>query len=303
MNNLKGKESKALDNSSIKNVCFLILHYQTIEDTKECINSILSNIKYENYNIIVVDNGSPNGTGKKLAELYKNNSKIKIIISENNLGFARGNNLGFKFIKNNFNADFIVMINNDTIMQDQNFIKKIIEEYETEPYHILGPKIISLVNQKDQNPMPVTQKSIKEVKRNIFKLRILLLSNYLRLEGFLRKIKKTLIKKVESDDLNQVNDYMLHGSCLVFSKDYIKKYDGLYDRTFLYGEENILYFISKRDNLKMRYFENAFIYHKEDSATNSVLKEESQKRRFIYKHSLNSLKELYKLMKESQNQG
>jgi GT2 family glycosyltransferase len=153
------------------------------------------------------------------------------------------------------------------------------------------------------NPVPVTQKSIEEVKRNIFRLRILLLSNYLRLEGFLRKIKRTLIKKVENDGLNQINDYMLHGSCLVFSKDYIKKYDGLYDKTFLYGEEDILYFISKRDNLKMRYFENAFIYHKEDSATNSIVKEGNQKRRFIYKHSLNSLKELYKLMKESQNQG
>ena len=53
----------------------------------------------------------------------------------------------------------------------------------------------------------------------------------------------------------------------------------------------------------MRYFENAFIYHKEDSATNSIVKEGESKRRFIYKHSLNSLKELYKLMKESQNQG
>jgi len=303
MNNQKINKSEALDNRSIKNVFFLILHYQTIEDTRECINSILANIKYENYNIIVVDNGSPNGTGRKLAELYKNNPKVKIIISENNLGFARGNNLGFKYIKNNFNADFIVMINNDTIMQDQDFIKKIIEEYEREPYHILGPKIISLVNQKNQNPMPVAQKNIKEVKRNIFRLRILLLSNYLRLESFLRKIYETLIKKVENDDLIQVNDYMLHGSCLVFSKDYIKKYDGLYDKTFLYGEEDILYFISKRDNLKMRYFENAFIYHKEDSATNSIVKEENQKRRFIYKHSLKSLKELYKLMKESQNQG
>lgn len=303
MNDQKTNKSKVFDNCPTKSVFFLILHYQTIEDTKECINSILANIKYDNYNIIVVDNGSPNGTGRKLAELYKNNPKVKIIISENNLGFARGNNLGFKYIKNNFNADFIVMINNDTIMQDQDFITKLIEEYEREPYHILGPRIISLVNQKNQNPMPVTQKSIKEVKRNIFKLQILLLSNYLRLEGFLRKIKRALIKKVENGDLNQINDYMLHGSCLVFSKDYIKKYDGLYDRTFLYGEEDILYFISKRDNLKMRYFENAFIYHKEDSATNSVVKEENQKRRFIYKHSLNSLKELYKLMKESQNQG
>ena len=303
MNNEKINKSESLDNSSIKNVYFLILHYQTIEDTKECINSILANINYENYNIIVVDNGSPNGTGRKLAELYKNNPKVKIIISKNNLGFARGNNLGFKYIKNNFDSDFIVMINNDTIMQDQNFIQKIIEEYAREPYHILGPKIISLVNQKNMNPVPVTQKSIEEVKRNIFRLRILLLSNYLRLEGFLRNIKKILIKKVENDGLNQINNYMLHGSCLVFSKDYITKYDGLYDKTFLYGEEDILYFISKRDNLKMRYFENAFIYHKEDSATNSIVKEENQKRRFIYKHSLNSLKELYKLMKESQNQG
>ena len=303
MNNEKINKSESLDNSSIKNVYFLILHYQTIEDTKECINSILANINYENYNIIVVDNGSPNGTGRKLAELYKNNPKVKIIISKNNLGFARGNNLGFKYIKNNFDSDFIVMINNDTIMQDQNFIQKIIEEYDREPYHILGPKIISLVNQKNMNPVPVTQKSIEEVKRNIFRLRILLLSNYLRLEGFLRNIKKILIKKVENDGLNQINNYMLHGSCLVFSKDYITKYDGLYDKTFLYGEEDILYFISKRDNLKMRYFENAFIYHKEDSATNSIVKEGNQKRRFIYKHSLNSLKELYKLMKESQNQG
>lgn len=295
--------NKVQDNSSARKVCFIILHYQTIEDTKECIKSILANIKYDNYNIIVVDNGSPNGTGKKLAELYKNNPKVKIIISENNLGFARGNNLGFQYIKNNFDPDFIIMINNDTIMQDQDFIKKIIEEYEKEPYHILGPKIISLVNQKNQNPMPATLRNLKEVKTGIFKTRMLLLLNYLRLDGILLKVYEKLIKKVENDNLSQVKDYMLHGSCLVFSKDYIKKYDGLYNKTFLYGEENILYFISKRDNLELRYFDDAFIHHKEDSATNSIVKEENQKRRFQYKHSLKSFKELYKLMKESKNHG
>lgn len=298
INNLKTSKNKVHDNSSSKRVCFLILHYQTIEDTKECINSILMNIKYDNYSIVVVDNGSPNGSGKELIELYKNNPKIKIIISEKNIGFAKGNNLGFKYIKNNMDADFIVMINNDVIMQDADFVKKIIEEYEREPYHILGPKIISSVNQKNQNPMPATLKNLKEVKMGIFKTRILLLLNYLRIDGALLKVYEKLIKKAEKDGLNQLNDYMLNGSCLVFSKDYIKIYDGLYENTFLYGEENILYFISKRDNLKMRYLENAFIYHKEDSATNSIVKEGYQKRRFKYKHSLKSFKELYKLMKE-----
>ena len=84
------------------------------------------------------------------------------------------------------------MINNDTIMQDQNFIQKIIEEYAREPYHILGPKNYIFSQPKKYEPGASHSKSIEEVKRNIFRLRILLLSNYLRLEGFLRNIKKNI---------------------------------------------------------------------------------------------------------------
>ena len=47
-------------------VCFVILHFLTIEDTLKCINSICENIRYKNYHIVVVDNGSPNGTGLEL---------------------------------------------------------------------------------------------------------------------------------------------------------------------------------------------------------------------------------------------
>jgi len=54
---------------------FVVLHYITIEDTTECVDSILTNIKYDNYNIIIIDNGSPNDTGKLLADKYDSNSK------------------------------------------------------------------------------------------------------------------------------------------------------------------------------------------------------------------------------------
>ena len=78
---------------------FVILHYISITDTIECIESILKNINYLKYYIIVVDNGSKNNSGNILKEKYKNNSNVKVILNENNLGFARGNNVGYKLAK------------------------------------------------------------------------------------------------------------------------------------------------------------------------------------------------------------
>jgi len=279
-------------------VSFLILHYQTEDDTIECIDSILDNVEYENYNIVIVDNGSPNKTGTQLDIKYKENSKIKVIISNENLGFAKGNNLGFNYIKKYFDSDFIVMINNDTIIEDKNFLKKIIEEYIDLRFDILGPKIISLVDNKNQNPVKVNFENANQVRNYIYKIRFILFLDYSYLIMPIKYIYKSL-KKINNSNLNPPHT-MLHGSCLIFSKDYIKRYNGLHDKTFMYNEEDILYFIAKRDNLIMRYTDNITIYHKEDSATNSVMKKERKKRRFIYKNSINSLKELYKLMKKNE---
>ena len=283
---------------------FLILHYQTEEDTVDCINSILKNIDYDNYNIVVVDNGSPNKSGQKIKEKYKGKKNIKVIISDKNLGFAKGNNLGFKYIKENYNSDFIVMINNDTIIEDRNFLNKISEEYQKERFDILGPKIISLVDNQNQNPVEVNFENIKQVKKYIYKIKLILFLEYIYLRKPIKKFFKIIKGKKHEDKKKHENkknlNTMLHGSCLIFSKDYIKQYDGLYDKTFMYGEENILYFIAKRDNQLMRYSNKATIYHKEDSATDSVLKKERKKRIFIYKNQIKSLTELYKLMKESE---
>ncbi|APT76066.1 hypothetical protein LN42_06480 [Marinitoga sp. 1137] len=282
---------------------FLILHYQTIEDTIECVESIFNNIEYDNYNIVIVDNGSPNKSGIELKQKYKNNKKIMVLINEKNLGFAKGNNIGFKYIKNNENSDFIVMINNDTIIKQKDFLNKVISVYKNERFHVLGPKIISLVDNKNQNPQNVLYKNKSDVIKAIKKFKILYFLNLILLDNFIRLVYKNFLKKSlnkEKKFLGEKKDQKLHGSCLIFSKDYIEKYDGLYDKTFMYAEEDILYFITKRDNLKMIYNPEIVIYHKEDSATNSILKKDYLKRRFIYKNHIKSLKELLKLMEEAE---
>ena len=85
-------------------VCYIILHFQVEEETVNCVNQ-LKQIDGE-HRIIIVDNCSPNGSGKKLSERYKNDSNIDVILHDKNDGFARGNNAGCKYAKEKYNPDF-----------------------------------------------------------------------------------------------------------------------------------------------------------------------------------------------------
>ena len=100
---------------------FVILHYNTVIDTKECVDSIAENfVSTYTYQIVIVDNCSPNKSGKELVEYYSNNEFVKVLISESNLGFAGGNNLGCLYASKKYNFKFLVMLNNDTLLMDLN---------------------------------------------------------------------------------------------------------------------------------------------------------------------------------------
>lgn len=282
-------------------ISFVILHYMTLEDTAECVDSIEKNIMYDNYSIVVVDNGSKNGTGKQLKYKYKDNKNITVILNEKNLGFAKGNNIGYKYAKYENNADIIVMINNDTIIEQKDFCIKLVEHYNKDKFHIAGPNIISLIDNKKQNPTIKIFNNIDDVLRMRKKFNLLLKFNYLRCDNLFENIlsyTKKLRKKEKVVSLKNKDDFQLHGSCLIFSKLYIERYEGLYDKTFMYIEECILKYISERDNLVMKYYDDITIYHKEDSSTNAYMGNGYKKRRFYYKNSIESCDILIDLMRE-----
>ena len=74
---------------------FVILHYQSLEETDVCVRNILKKLPNRG-KIFVVDNGSPNGSGEALQEKYRDAPDVTIILTGKNLGFARGNNVGFR---------------------------------------------------------------------------------------------------------------------------------------------------------------------------------------------------------------
>ena len=88
-------------------IVFVILHYLAIKETIDCLTSIEKNISYDNYDVIVVDNGSKVDQDVVLLKQQELKfTNVKVIISDENLGFARGNNIGFLYAKNNLQADF-----------------------------------------------------------------------------------------------------------------------------------------------------------------------------------------------------
>ncbi|MBM6689820.1 glycosyltransferase [Fusobacterium mortiferum] len=281
--------------------CFIILHYKNFEDTIECVESIFEKLKNkEEYRVIIVDNGSNDISTQKLEKYMKENQgRVEIIFSKQNLGFAKGNNLGASYTIEKYEPDFLIVINNDTLMIDENFFLKVEKVFKKKKFDILGPYIEGKDGQP-QNPYINVIYGRKQILKNLIKNRIYLLIEYLNLNILrerLRKIKKVKKYNYTSEQENEA----LMGAALIFSKQYYEKYEHIfYEKTFMYCEEDILYYRIKKDKLISIYAPNIRIFHKEESTTNKIMKTSKKQRIFKLKHQWKSLFILLKLFMEKE---
>jgi len=280
----------------MKKFCFVILHYKTSDDTIECIESILRlNEKSE---IVVVDNYSNNGSIEIVKKQYNNNNHIHFVLSSKNLGFASGNNVGYKYAKKVLESDFIAVSNNDIVIQTRSLISDVETYYDKEPFYILGPDIESLVDHNHQNPMSSGNTNKRAVSKQIFNYRVLYILSKLHLYDIIKRHKKENRIVNKKNDLSDViRNTQLHGSFLVFSPSYIKKEDYAFrPGTFLYLEESILYRYCLKRGYSTVYWPLVKVYHKEDSSTNALFKADKEKREFVFRNMIKSLKVYKKLL-------
>jgi GT2 family glycosyltransferase len=94
-------------------VCVIILNWNGLEDTIECLGS-LEKVTYSNYQVIVVDNGSEGDDVKILRGRF--GDYIHIIENDRNYGFAEGNNIGMRYALANLGPDYLLLLNNDTVV-------------------------------------------------------------------------------------------------------------------------------------------------------------------------------------------
>lgn len=282
---------------------FIILHYVAVKDTEECIASILEKIDSSKnpFEIIVVDNGSIERLEEVIdRKLLKDN--VHIVTSQSNLGFACGNNLGIKYARKHFSPRFVICINNDTVMCQNDFLEKIYIEYERSGFWVLGPMIYTADGKYSSNPVyfgrETSLQSIDATMRNMKKMLAYDKYHLKLLQLCWAKVKKRASREKKIDNyihLERKQNVVLHGSCLIFSELFFKKYDGFNSETFLYEEENILYEEVRKEGGVTVYNPEIYIFHKEDVATDSQFPNNRKKRMFILENEIKSLEVLRKL--------
>ncbi|AOY75534.1 glycosyltransferase [Clostridium formicaceticum] len=141
------KDIQKIIKKTHKLASIIIVTYNNLKYTKECINSILEKTSYPNYEIIIVDNQSKDDTAEYLKELDKNYSHIKVILNDENYGFAKGNNVGIKEAQ----GDYIILLNNDTVVT-RGWLSGLIKHLDREQQlGLIGPVTNSIGNEAKIN--------------------------------------------------------------------------------------------------------------------------------------------------------
>ena len=269
-------------------ICFVILHYNGIEDTEKCIQSIRQLDGQEDARIVIVDNASPNGTGKLLAHRYAQAENTDVLCRKENDGFSKGNNAGCDYALKKWEPEYLVVANNDVIFAQKEFITLIRETYEKEPFAVLGPDIYNPDGKIHQSPISDILPDAKRIRRTIFLNRVVL-GVFPLFYPLMRRYFQNLEVKAGLPYDRNWDDVCVMGACLIFSRDYFGERDKVFaPETRFYYEENILLLWCRKHHKTVLYRPVLQVMHMEGRATQTVDVDNKNKIKFRMKNIVDS---------------
>ena len=214
-------------------VSIIIVNWNARENLQECLHSLFK-IDFQNYEVILIDNGSVDDSVKFVKSKYQ---AVKVIESGKNLGFAGGNNLGFKHAR----GKYILFLNNDTIVT-KNFLGKLVDFMEKRnDVGILQPKILF------HRPDTALHHKINSI------------GSFLLSTGFLFHLNYGQKDKSRNEPYEIFSAY---GACFLARKSLLNKIGLFDDRYFAYFEETDLCHRTWLAGLKVMIVPGTYIYHK-----------------------------------------
>lgn len=120
-------------------VAIIMLNWNGLRDTLECLES-LAQLDYPSFSIIVVDNGSTDGSAEAISAWSRGERRVSLIRNERNLGFTGGCNVGIRRALAD-RAEYLLLLNNDTVATP-GFLTELVTVAEREErIGIVGPKV------------------------------------------------------------------------------------------------------------------------------------------------------------------
>ena len=155
-------------------VSIIIVNYNTCKITQDCIDSIFDKTSDVNFEIIIVDNASTDGS-KEHFEKQDEEGKIRYIYSYENMGFGRANNVGMMLAK----GEFFFLLNSDTYLLNNAILEFLIVAKKNSPRTFWGSYLLNeggaIIHSAGENI------TIKSILNGVF-------DSYLH---FFRNVKKT----------------------------------------------------------------------------------------------------------------
>lgn len=287
-------------------VAYVILHFQVTQETINCVESLLQNFGIDDQYILIVDNGSTNNSVEILTEKFADKKNVLLLKTGANLGFANGNNVGYKFAREKLGTDIVAILNNDIVIEDNCFTDKLIKAcIACSDSAVLAPDIITPIG-IHQNPARIEQISIRQVQHNLTYNRFL--NFVLRIPIVRKAVVNYLVKRRNHKEAEKANKPMLeseranivpHGAFVIFNKRYTESQELAFNPdTFLYCEEELLYEHLVRNGFQSRYCPGLQVKHLEDCSTNAITdNNQIKKRLFLAKYKIKSLKVLKAILK------
>ena len=247
---------------------FIFTNYNNSTFTVDAVKSIYSNVHKSKFDIVIVDNNSNNKSKDVLKSLKAQFPALKIIFLKNNIGYFNGLNRGLKNLPNKSSLyDFVVIGNNDLYF-DNNFLESVYKHYNLfKKFPVVSPNIITL-DGFHQNPHVIKNPSkFREIMYDLYFTNfhlsrlILFISN---------KTKKFTARGDEKH--HEVSQEIIqgYGACYLLGPLFFENFKKLFAPTFLMGEEFFLSFQLNKKKYKIFYESDIFVKH-HDHATVSKL--------------------------------
>ncbi|MXP74448.1 glycosyltransferase [Lachnospiraceae bacterium WCA-9-b2] len=283
---------------------FVILHYRAIEMTRTCVERIKA-LEGKSH-IVIVDNASPNGTGRILEKEYEKEKMITVLLNQENGGFARGNNLGICWVCSHLKADFVVVLNNDVEIVQKDFAVQIGEIFKEHPFDVLGPDILSVFSGIHQSPKSLHGCTLESVRRKYAKVKkssnpilLLLSSGEKNSPAIWKRVQRRQRAKQKIDSSVSAEGVVLHGSCVIFSHRYLAAHpEPFFPKTYMYYEMEILEWLCRREGNVIRYDPSISVLHYQYVASKQEYKSIVKRSKFVIECLLDSLKAAEELILE-----
>lgn len=225
-------------------VSVIIVHYQVKDLLRNCILSIKKYFQGFEYEIIVVDNNSPDSTWKSLISEFP---EVDFLALDKNYGFSKANNIGVKSAK----GEYVYILNPDTEIEGDYFQEILDFADNQEKFGALGLRMHNLKGEF----LPESKRSVPA-----------LINSFEKLFTTFNNNSKTYYRN-DVDEFGIAEVEIMTGANLLLKRSVYEEVGGFDERYFMYGEDIDLCYTILRKGYKNFYYGKYSLLHYKGEST------------------------------------